>query len=47
MHWGTWRMAFDRIAEPADRLVKAREVVGLSEEQFGLLALGETNGYDP
>lgn len=40
-------MAFDRIAEPAERLVKAREVVGLSEEQFGLLALGETKGYDP
>ena len=47
MHWGTWRMALDRITEPAERLGAARDQVGLTSDQFGLLALGETKGYDP
>ena len=46
MHWGTWRMALDRIAEPPEKLVDARKEVGLSEEEFGVMALGETRGYD-
>jgi N-acyl-phosphatidylethanolamine-hydrolysing phospholipase D len=46
MHWGTWRMAMDRIAEPPEKLVDARKEVGLSEDQFGVMALGETRGYE-
>lgn len=40
-------MALDRIAEPAQRLGAARDQVGVTEEQFGVVALGETKGYDP
>lgn len=47
MHWGTWRMALDRVAEPPDLLVDARKEVGLTEEEFDCVALGETRGYDP
>lgn len=45
MHWGTWRMAHDPIAEPPILLAEARKVVGLTEEQFGVCALGETRYY--
>ena len=47
MHWGTWRMAMDRIAEPPELLVDARKAVGLTEEDFGVMAIGESRGYDP
>ena len=46
MHWGTWRMAHDRIAEAPEKLIEARKEVGLSEEDFSVCALGETRVYD-
>jgi len=46
MHWGTWKMAFDGIAEPPKLLEEARKVVGMREDVFGIVALGETRGYD-
>jgi N-acyl-phosphatidylethanolamine-hydrolysing phospholipase D len=46
MHWGTWKMAFDGIAEPPKLLEEARKVVGMKEEDFGIVALGETRGYE-
>jgi len=47
MHWGTWRMAMDRIAEAPENLIAARKELGISEEDFGVCALGETRVYDP
>lgn len=45
MHYGTWRMAWDRVAEPKDKLVLAREELGVSEDDFGVCAIGETRAY--
>lgn len=47
MHWGVWRLAMDRIAEPVELLPAARKAVGMSEEEFEVLAIGETKAYDP
>ncbi|ORY20713.1 beta-lactamase superfamily domain-domain-containing protein [Naematelia encephala] len=47
MHWGTWRMALDRIAEPPLKLEEARKEVGMSENEFSVCAIGETRAYDP
>ena len=46
MHWGTWKMAFDPVTEPPKKLAEAREVMGISEDEFGVSALGETKTYD-
>lgn len=45
MHWGTWKMAFDPVDEPPRKLAEAREEMGISEEEFGVCALGETKTY--
>jgi N-acyl-phosphatidylethanolamine-hydrolysing phospholipase D len=47
MHYGTWRMAYEPIAEPVGKLEVAREVAGLSKEDFDVCALGETRVYEP
>ena len=39
-------MALDRVAEPPGLLIDARKQVGLTEEEFGVCALGETRVYD-
>jgi len=39
-------MAFDPVTEPPKKLAEAREVMGISEEEFGVSALGETRTYD-
>lgn len=46
MHWGTWRMAHDRVAEPPEKLVDARKEVGLRDDEFIVVGLGETKGYE-
>jgi N-acyl-phosphatidylethanolamine-hydrolysing phospholipase D len=46
IHWGTWRMALDRIAEPPELLALARKEMGVSEEQFGVPVMGETKAFD-
>lgn len=38
-------MAFDAVDEPPKKLAEAREVMGISEEEFGVCALGETKTY--
>lgn len=39
-------MAADPIAEAPAKLIEAREVVGIKEEDFGVCKLGETRVYD-
>jgi len=39
-------MAFDPVTEPPQKLAEAREVMGISEDEFGVSALGETRTYD-
>lgn len=46
MHWGTWKMALDPVNEPPSLLVKAREVFGISKEEFDVTGMGETVSYE-
>ena len=46
MHWGTWRMAHESVAEPPERLIEARKELGITENEFDVTALGETRVYD-
>ncbi len=47
MHWGTWTLTNEPIAEPPKKLADSRKIVGLTEEQFSTCAIGETTVYDP
>ncbi|KAL1409918.1 Protein-lysine N-methyltransferase efm4 [Vanrija albida] len=40
IHWGTWDLSHEPLSEPPRLLAAAREVVGLTPEQFDTCALG-------
>jgi N-acyl-phosphatidylethanolamine-hydrolysing phospholipase D len=42
MHWGTYPLTAEEPMDPPRRLKLAREKQGISEEEFGVLALGQT-----
>ncbi|OCF38645.1 hypothetical protein I317_07566 [Kwoniella heveanensis CBS 569] len=45
IHWGTFRMTPERFTEPPERLKVAAEAVGLKEDVFTVVAIGETRSY--
>ena len=42
MHWGTFTLSDESLDEPPRALAAARAQAGLREEQFGVLAIGQT-----
>jgi hypothetical protein len=40
IHWGTWDLSHEQLSEPATMLAEARDVVGLTKEQFDVVDLG-------
>jgi N-acyl-phosphatidylethanolamine-hydrolysing phospholipase D len=42
VHWGTFRLCDDPIEAPMDGLPRARRALGVADEAFVLMALGET-----
>lgn len=46
MHWGTWKLAADPANEPPVKLAEARELTGVSKEEFDVTGLGETRTYE-
>ncbi|WWC87110.1 uncharacterized protein L201_001996 [Kwoniella dendrophila CBS 6074] len=46
IHWGTFQMTYEPFLEPPQRLKTAIEKVGLEQDDFVVVALGETKGYD-
>lgn len=46
MHWGTWKMALDPVNEPPVKLAEARDVIGLTKDQFDVSGMGETRTYE-
>ncbi|WWD00381.1 hypothetical protein V866_007293 [Kwoniella sp. B9012] len=45
IHWGTFQMTYEPFLEPPERLKTAAQQVGLKEDDFVVVALGETRGY--
>lgn len=46
MHWGTFRLADEPLAEPPAYLAQARHAAGLSSHAFGIMSIGETRVLD-
>lgn len=47
MHWGTFVLSDEPLAEPPHRLAAARRAAGISEEEFFLMKHGETRRLTP
>lgn len=45
IHWGTWHMAWEPVDEPPKILADVRGPMGVTEEQFGVMKIGETRAY--
>ncbi|WWC67746.1 uncharacterized protein I206_101658 [Kwoniella pini CBS 10737] len=45
IHWGTFQMTFEPFTEPPERLKVAAKTIGLKEDDFIVVALGESRGY--
>ena len=43
IHWGTFELTDEALDEPPRRLAKARAAQGIAEDDFFLLALGQTH----
>ncbi|WRT64965.1 uncharacterized protein IL334_001906 [Kwoniella shivajii] len=45
IHWGTFQMTTERFTEPPEKLKEAAKEIGLAEDDFIVVALGESKGY--
>jgi hypothetical protein len=45
MHWATWVLTDEEMTEPPKRLRAACEVKGITPEQFGVCAIGESHPF--
>lgn len=42
VHWGTFNLADESLDEPPAALARARQAAGLRDEQFDVMAIGQT-----
>jgi len=42
VHWGTFQLTDERLDDPPDEMARARRAVGLADDAFFVLAVGET-----
>jgi N-acyl-phosphatidylethanolamine-hydrolysing phospholipase D len=47
MHWGTFELTDESLDEPPRELARVRQAAGLSENDFFLLAVGQTRRFTP
>jgi hypothetical protein len=47
MHWGTWDLSHEQLAEPPRLLAEARKQFDISEEEFGVWELGGSRTVVP
>jgi N-acyl-phosphatidylethanolamine-hydrolysing phospholipase D len=47
VHWGTFALADEPLDHPVKALARAREARGVPEEEFALMAVGETRRFPP
>ena len=45
MHWGAFQLAAEGIQRTLDDIAAAREQAGLSEQEFQIMAVGETQQF--
>jgi len=46
MHWGTFRLSDEPLAEPPIYLARARQLAGIGRQAFDAMRIGETRTLD-
>ena len=47
MHWGTFELTDESLDEPPRELARVRQAAGVSEDDFFVLAVGQTKRFAP